>query len=110
MRWSRAESGADDETGTSIDSPGLGWADDGQCRGSGHLFFAPERERPGHRVRRERAARALCAACPVMLACRDWAREQREYGFWGGESEEERRAAGYRPTMAGVVTSRRRAS
>jgi WhiB family redox-sensing transcriptional regulator len=33
--------------------------------------------------------------CPVIEACRAWARERREYGFWGGESEEERAAAGY---------------
>ena len=31
--------------------------------------------------------------------CRDWAREHREYGFWGGESEEERAAAGFRVDM-----------
>jgi hypothetical protein len=30
------------------------------------------------------------------MACRDWARSQGEYGFWGGESEEERAAAGFR--------------
>ena len=31
-----------------------------------------------------------------MQSCRQWARECREYGFWGGESEEERAAAGFR--------------
>ena len=31
----------------------------------------------------------------MLEACRVEAREQREYGFWGGESEEERAAAGY---------------
>jgi WhiB family redox-sensing transcriptional regulator len=35
----------------------------------------------------------------VLEQCRDWAREQREYGFWGGESEEERAAAGFRVDM-----------
>jgi WhiB family redox-sensing transcriptional regulator len=34
-----------------------------------------------------------------MKACRGWARENREYGFWGGESEEERAAAGFRVEM-----------
>jgi WhiB family redox-sensing transcriptional regulator len=33
------------------------------------------------------------------LECREWARENREYGFWGGESEEERAAAGFRVDM-----------
>jgi len=29
-----------------------------------------------------------------MSECRDFARTHHEYGFWGGESEDERRAAG----------------
>jgi WhiB family redox-sensing transcriptional regulator len=32
----------------------------------------------------------------VNAICRDFARSQHEYGFWGGESEDERHAAGYR--------------
>jgi WhiB family redox-sensing transcriptional regulator len=32
----------------------------------------------------------------VLEECRSFARRNREYGFWGGESEEERHAAGYR--------------
>jgi WhiB family redox-sensing transcriptional regulator len=38
----------------------------------------------------------VCAACAVVLTCRDFARSNHEYGFWGGESEDERHAAGYR--------------
>jgi WhiB family redox-sensing transcriptional regulator len=102
--------GAGDEAAASHDRSGLAWADQGACRGSGHLFFAPDRERPGRRARRERAAREVCATCPVLLACRTWARQRREYGFWGGESEEERTAAGYRPALVGVPRPRRRAS
>jgi WhiB family redox-sensing transcriptional regulator len=89
---------------------GLPWADQAQCRGSTHLFFAPDRERPGRRHRRESAARALCATCPVLERCRTWARENREFGFWGGETEEERAAAGYRPALASGLTTRLRAS
>ncbi|MCZ7529985.1 MAG: WhiB family transcriptional regulator [Acidimicrobiia bacterium] len=48
---------------------------------------------------REGKARAICQECFVVESCRDWARENREYGFWGGESEEERAAAGYRVDM-----------
>ena len=48
------------------------------------------------RAQREARARMLCERCPVMLPCRAWARDNREYGFWGGESEEDRAAAGYR--------------
>jgi WhiB family redox-sensing transcriptional regulator len=32
----------------------------------------------------------------VRTTCRDFARGQHEYGFWGGESEDERHAAGFR--------------
>jgi WhiB family transcriptional regulator, redox-sensing transcriptional regulator len=101
---------AEDRAAADQDAPELAWADRGACRGSAHLFFAPDRERPGRRARRERVARELCATCPVLLACRTWAREQREFGFWGGETEEERTAAGYRPALAGPLRTRRRAS
>jgi WhiB family redox-sensing transcriptional regulator len=77
----------------------LAWTDDAACTGQTDLFFAPAGERPEARVTRENRARAICSTCPVLLECRDWARENREYGFWGGESEEERAAAGYRVDM-----------
>lgn len=41
----------------------------------------------------------MCNQCSVLAECRDFARKNREYGFWGGESEEERAAAGYRVDM-----------
>ena len=77
----------------------LTWTVDAACAGQTDLFFASAGERPEARVVRENAARAICQACPVLLECRDWAREHREYGFWGAESEEERAAAGYRVDM-----------
>jgi len=77
----------------------LPWTDRGSCVGQSHLFFGPFGERPEARVRREAKARAVCAACPVLVECRTFARDNREYGFWGGESEEERHAAGYRVDM-----------
>ena len=46
-----------------------------------------------------RRARAICRPCEVRQPCRDWARDNREYGFWGGESEEDRAAAGFRVDM-----------
>ena len=90
--------------------PDLSWVSKATCRGSTHLFFAADRERPGRRARRETAARALCATCPVLLPCRTWARANREYGFWGGESEDERAAAGYRPVLASGLALRTRSS
>ena len=77
----------------------LAWTADAACCGQTDLFFAPAGERPETRVLREARARAICRTCEVVVPCRDWAREQREYGFWGGESEEERAAAGYRVDM-----------
>ena len=37
----------------------------------------------------------LCTECPVRNACQQAARANHEYGFWGGESEEDRHLAGY---------------
>ena len=84
---------------TLIFSGPLTWTEDAACSGQTQLFFAPAGERPEARAVREGQARAVCGACPVLTQCRSWAREQREYGFWGGESEEERAAAGYRVDM-----------
>jgi len=74
------------------------WMGIGECRGKSNLFFAPFAERPEARVRREAKARAICLGCPVMMTCRSWARDKRELGFWGGESESERASAGFPPT------------
>lgn len=73
------------------------WMDHASCKGRTTLFFGNAGERPERRVRREAAARAMCAACPVSIECRDMARANRENGFWGGENEEERAAAGHSP-------------
>jgi WhiB family redox-sensing transcriptional regulator len=77
------------------------WREHAQCKGSTHLFFASPLERPGRKARRERLARTLCAGCPVQHPCRSWARGHREFGFWGGETEDERSRAGYRPSLRG---------
>jgi WhiB family redox-sensing transcriptional regulator len=38
----------------------------------------------------------VCGECSVNSTCREFARTNHEYGFWGGESEDERHAAGFR--------------
>lgn len=83
-----------------------GWMRQGLCAGESDLFFAPFAERPEARVRRESRARALCSACSVLEKCRDYARTNRELGFWGGESESERAEAGFAPTTP--IVGRRR--
>ncbi len=75
-----------------------GWMASAACSGDSDLFFAPFAERPEARVRRESAARVTCSTCPSLIACRDYARTNRELGFWGGESEAERAEAGFPPT------------
>ncbi len=72
--------------------------DQAVCRGRTDLFFGRTSERPERRARRERIAAMLCAQCPVSVECRDFARRNREYGFWGGEDEQERHVAGYHLT------------
>ena len=72
------------------------WMRRAACKGLTHLFFPTAAERPQARERREATARQVCASCAVRPLCRDFARDQHEYGFWGGESEDERHAAGYR--------------
>ena len=70
------------------------WTDEGACREPGadpELFF-PVSE-AGRATRRQVAeAKAVCARCPVMEECRDWAVEAGEpEGIWGGTTPEERR-------------------
>ncbi|MFE5302301.1 WhiB family transcriptional regulator [Streptomyces sp. NPDC056632] len=77
------------------------------------LFHPPDdayraREEPGG----ERAglARALCRPCPVLADCRTWARDRKEWGIWGGETDSERCAAvrperGRRPARSAASRS-----
>ena len=72
------------------------WSVEAECKGLSTIFFPPAAERPQARERREAQARDVCMSCSVVATCREFARSNREYGFWGGESEEERHAAGFR--------------
>ena len=69
------------------------WQYSGTCRGQDpSLFFHPEGERGGTRRRRDDAAKAICAECPVIVQCRNHALLVHEpYGVWGGMSEDARR-------------------
>jgi WhiB family redox-sensing transcriptional regulator len=62
------------------------------CRGlDSEMFFHPEGERGSAKEARERAAKALCATCPVIMECRAHALKVREpFGVWGGLTEAER--------------------
>lgn len=68
------------------------WQERGACREADPtLFFHPQNERGLARLRRDRAAKAVCCACPVRIECADYAVRAREpYGVWGGLTEEDR--------------------
>ncbi len=71
------------------------WELDARCRGEdGSLFFGPHGfESKRDRAAREEAAKAICATCPALEACRAHALRHGElYGVWGGMGEAERRA------------------
>ena len=86
------------------------WMENADCRGKSDLFFPPPGERPAARERRETRARGVCMSCTVLHACQDFARSERELGFWGGESEIERAEAGYAPTTPVIGLRRHRTS
>jgi WhiB family redox-sensing transcriptional regulator len=68
------------------------WQQHAACTGLGtERFFHPDGERGQRRSGREAAAKAVCAGCPVRIACAEHALRVREpYGVWGGMTESER--------------------
>lgn len=68
------------------------WQFDGACRElPSEMFFHPDGERGPRRRNRENTAKAICATCPVIEACRKHALAiQEPYGIWGGLSEDDR--------------------
>ena len=83
------------------------WREFSACRGQLHLFFAKKAERPQARARREAKATALCTDCAVIEACRSFARRNHEYGFWAGESEEDRHLLGFTVSAPIGIRARR---
>lgn len=70
------------------------WGQQAACQDStGTVFFGPNGfESKRDRSRREAAAKSICARCPVITACRDYAMRTNEaFGVWGGLGEAERR-------------------
>jgi WhiB family redox-sensing transcriptional regulator len=70
------------------------WQHEGACRElPSEMFFHPDGERGPRRRNRENTAKAICASCPVIKACRKHALTVQEpYGIWGGLSEDDRLA------------------
>lgn len=70
----------------------LEWQLQSACRKADpQLFYMDENMRGKDKEDRIKAAKAVCATCPVRAACLNYALDNREvYGVWGGTSEEER--------------------
>lgn len=48
----------------------------------------------GHRagqIRRRERARRVCAGCPFLIECRDWAMDTKQEGVYGATTTQERR-------------------
>jgi WhiB family redox-sensing transcriptional regulator len=100
----------------SLPSPHEGdwdWAVGAACRGSGtQNFYHPDAERGPSKARREAKAKAVCATCPVITNCLEWALSAREpYGIWGGTTVEDReRILAHRRRIAQLSEIARRIS
>lgn len=79
------------------DMPGP-WIADGLCAQTDPEIFHPEKGGTG------RDAKAVCARCPVINPCRDWAvATQQQHGIWGGLNRRERAALAGEPTSEAVA-------
>lgn len=64
------------------------------CQDRPELYGGNERPGSDEYNARIRAARALCATCPVWVQCRQLGRDLAEHDVWGGEDERQRRRSG----------------
>ena len=78
----------------------MNWSHYAACQGHDPELFFPGPN--GDLADRQLlAAKAVCARCPVQSICLEWAvLAGIEYGVWGGQSEEERRAPKNRKNAA----------
>ena len=87
-----------------LDEVAAGWQRLAACRGQDAVFFfAPSYfEKRREKNAREAVAKRICASCPVVDPCLEFALGTREaHGVWGGLNETERRA---------LIRARQRAS
>lgn len=68
-----------------------GWTEHAACKGKGDLFFI---SRGGNSSTQVRAAKAICAECPVLDQCREYALNDASLeGVWAGMNDRERKKA-----------------
>lgn len=82
----REHRAAPERSGLPFDDSPTSWMAEGNCRNYPPSVFFPS---DGVGVDR---ARKICAGCPVLGTCLEYALAERiEHGVWGGCSERERR-------------------
>ena len=85
------------------------WMDAAACKGRTPLFFPPKAERPQARERREAKASGCAAAARCSRSAASSPASHHEYGFWAGESEEDRHLAGFTVSAPIGIRARNRA-
>ncbi|GAA4656506.1 WhiB family transcriptional regulator [Streptomyces buecherae] len=74
--------------------PGEEWWRRAACAYEDPELFFPVGAASARTLQQEREAKAVCARCPVVRACRDWAMAtEQTHGIWGGTGERERALA-----------------
>ncbi|UQN31635.1 WhiB family transcriptional regulator [Brachybacterium kimchii] len=63
------------------------WMDDALCTQTDTELFFPGQFDSGT----AKAAKQVCAKCPVREACLEWAVTEVEHGIWGGTTDQQRR-------------------
>jgi WhiB family redox-sensing transcriptional regulator len=76
------------------------WHSSAACRGQDVSLWFPERRgRFDETQAKARAAKAICAECPVRVECLQWALDTHEpFGIYGGTTPSERRPSRMRAT------------
>lgn len=79
------------------------WQERGSCRTADpSLFHYSEGERTVSRRAKDWAAKRICAGCPVLQECAEWALATAEpWGTWGAMTEAERAKLLGRKTIGG---------
>jgi hypothetical protein len=84
---------------------GREWSARAVCRDVDPEVFFPLAEAGPELVRQEARAKRVCAGCPVVAECREFALAELAYGVAGGLSESERRALRARRPRPAVARS-----
>ncbi|MBG7704660.1 WhiB family transcriptional regulator [Streptomyces sp. MC1] len=83
----------------------MDWRHYAVCRGEDPDLFFPIGD-TGPVLLQVREAKAVCARCPVIERCLQWALESgQDFGVWGGLSEAERRSMKRRAARNRVRTT-----